>query len=599
MTTPKERTPPPAPGRLSAADVATAVLLVAAVLFLAGAGAGVFPATVWTVAGVCSLVYLVRTLRSPPPPDAAAPAPAPGGDHVLAAALVFLLLTILPLPHAVSPLTGPRRNAENARVADALEYLAARGEPAPAPARFSLSRNRGGTGRIVLLLAAALPVFMLARRLPAAARKPMLRVMTAAGGVLAVAGYISQYHVPQGDTLWWWIEIPHGLPGPVAGFVNRNHYAGFLALLCPAALACGLDDLGRRRFAHAALSAALFAVMSAALVLSLSRGALLAYAAGLLVLPLLFLSRRRLIAAAGLVAVLAVVASAILNLPHDGLQQRIDSMTTPADSESLAKRLDATRTCLRIWRAYPVSGAGANAFRFTFPVHRTTSTRAYRVHAENEYAQLLAETGAIGLVLLSAGAFALGWRFVAAARRRFAPAAWIAALGALAAAGVHATVEFTLHAPVYTVGLALLTGLALPCDETSSRRSAAWPAAVCAAAVLILLPILIPLRQYDDPHHVFDAELPELARILPWTPVAAHAWYRLGTECRRRGDPALQPLAAAALAHAGACDPNNYVLWLRIGKQRLRLKDYRGAREAFKRVKALRHWVTTPEVPDA
>ena len=58
-------------------------------------------------------------------------------------------------------------------------------------------------------------------------------------------------------------------------------------------------------------------------------------------------------------------------------------------------------------------------------------------------------------------------------------------------------------------------------------------------------------------------------------------------------------------AFAGRCfrqattyDPQNYRLWREQGRLALYLKDYAGAREAFRRVRALRDWVSLPPVPE-
>jgi O-antigen ligase len=52
-----------------------------------------------------------------------------------------------------------------------------------------------------------------------------------------------------------------------------------------------------------------------------------------------------------------------------------------------------------IWAAYPIAGAGANAFRMVYPQYRTASSAGFMTHAHNEYAQLLCETGVIGLCM--------------------------------------------------------------------------------------------------------------------------------------------------------------------------------------------------------
>ena len=50
------------------------------------------------------------------------------------------------------------------------------------------------------------------------------------------------------------------------------------------------------------------------------------------------------------------------------------------------------------------------------------------------------------------------------------------------------------------------------------------------------------------------------------------------------------------LTRATELDPNNYILWLELGKLRHQLKMIPEAKVAFARVKELRFWVNVPKL---
>lgn len=80
--------------------------------------------------------------------------------------------------------------------------------------------------------------------------------------------------------------------------------------------------------------------------------------------------------------------------------------------EKLARRLEATTVedvrereqpavyAVALIRDYPVFGAGAGSFEAVFPRYRPESVSEYFNHAHNDYAQIAAETGLVGLGLL-------------------------------------------------------------------------------------------------------------------------------------------------------------------------------------------------------
>lgn len=311
-----------------------------AVLLLAVWAGGIVPAAVCAVAAVaCSLaaaVELRRPVTAPPPPR---PAPWPWVELMTLAALGLLALTILPLPPAVESWTGALRHTQNETVRQALRDGVNAGlgiDPSP---WFSLSRNRAGTGRMLLLLAAAFGAGSLASRLPRRWRLAWLSVLVALGAAVGIAGYIGQWWIPQGDKLWWLFPIPHVLPGPVGCFINRNHLGGFLAMLIPVAVGlAGTAWMARRPLS--VLAAALAALaMAFPLLMSLSRGALLALAGGMGITLLIAIARQRVRDAILLLAAAGLMVLGTLYIPHPAVQSRLNSFRHPLQDTSVQSRL--------------------------------------------------------------------------------------------------------------------------------------------------------------------------------------------------------------------------------------------------------------------
>ena len=575
--------------------------LIAAVLFLAVFGAGVFAWALCAAAVALAAAYLVLSW-----PRRASAHGSEGSsgirgitvEQICAAILVFLLLTLLSLPLSLTRLTGAGRYRQNVLVAEALQKAGSLGLVKDQPPVFAFSRNRAGTMRIAALAIAMIGAAMIAARLPPSAKTSYLHFLILLGAAIGAAGFVALRYIPQGDTLWWIQPIPHGLPGPVACFINRNHFAGLMAILSPVALALAITGLARRCWFNGVMAALSFAVMSAALIASLSRGAFIAYLAGILATPVFMVPPRRILVGLCLGTLLCGALATTLVLRAPSLRERMKTLQEPASNESLQDRLAAWRGSVRIWRAYPVAGAGANAFRMVYPQFRTDSARGFRTHAENEYVQILAETGVIGVALC----LLLG---VAYLRSVLGPdyrppenrILLMSAGGAAVAAAVHATNEFALHAPLYAIVLSSVLGLPIWRKPPISGRVPRL-ALLSLAAALALCPAGLAMQRMDSASYLWRADIGDLRRALLAAPTSRDAWYYLSRRITQAGGTQAGPFAEKCMSQAAAYDPNNYLLWLDLGNLRLKMNDDAGTRAAFRRVKELRSWAEVPRVPE-
>jgi O-antigen ligase len=584
----------------------TFVVLAISILFLAVAGGGLFPVTVVIIAlPLCALACM--TTRARPS--------RPWLELILAAILLFVLFTALPIPPALDPLAGALRHGQNQAVLNALYEAGQIGIPLPeSEPWFSLTRNRAGTLRFFLLLAAAFGAALLTASLPPAWKMGFLYFLALTGTAMGIAGYLGQWIIPQGDTLWWFIPLPHAVTSPVGCFLNRNHFGGFVAMLSPVALALAAYALDRRRGFTALFSLALTGIMMAAVFYSLSRGAMLAMGAGLSVTALVIAFRHR--AVWGILLLCLMLAGGTALLAHSpAVRERLQGIHNPGEISSVQSRLAEWRESLRVWPCYPVLGAGMNALRMVYPQTRQTSVSARLIASENEYIQLLVEGGLVGVGLF----LALTWAVRHRIRDTSAQTGVIglAVTGALTVTGVHCLFDFPAHLPLYALVIGSLAGLLLSSKvdrdlrarSDAARRSAStsgYLIAILPGAIGLIGTLVILLTQpqqlgnLDNPAYLYTAKYRELHRALIWAPTSP-AWLYLGRAMFKEGvnrearDLCTQ--GETLMTRAVQLDPQNYRLWFELGQVRLSLGDNARATEAFLRAKALRAWMTPPPIP--
>lgn len=234
--------------------------------------------------------------------------------------------------------------------------------------------------------------------------------------------------------LQFWTDFglfPQG-PSPASTFVNRNFFAEFAVCTLPFG---ALLLLRARRPAAIALLAASLGFVLVAILMTGTRGALLAVGLLLLVLPVLAWRCRRGLALPGwsrrvqamAVAVLAGTVLALGAIPSGnpriveeghgasalarGLQRA--GAIGPAD-QSLGIRMVMWRATLRAIAGRPLAGMGAGAWESEIPRYQEEGAQLetdYYVH--NEFLQLVAEYGVVGclfLLLLAAYLVLAAWR---------------------------------------------------------------------------------------------------------------------------------------------------------------------------------------------
>jgi tetratricopeptide (TPR) repeat protein len=418
----------------------------------------------------------------------------------------------------------------------------------------------------------------------------MLKIVLVTGLIVGCIGLVERAFW-NGAILWFYVPYDWGQPRPesvpraTGPFVNPDHFAAYLNLILPMALAGMLSYsfLSRWRSSRApfrlfCLAAA--SVLTSAIALSLSRGG---WIAGLLATSIVvwgaslaYRSERRdrsgiwlrvpAVLWVGLMLCL-VAGAAFYEVPAapTAVDARLEQTVADPDFSS---RIGYWRDALAIVRDFPVFGVGLGCFQDVFPRYQSPPWQQASVReAHNDYIELAADTGIMGFGL------ALWFCIAAAVRLRRGlkelPDEHLlvafALLGGLAAMGLQEFFDFPLQIPANAVLFTILLGIAVRlcrakrADDPHIRYPAPkvrlYAGGISVAAVLA---IVAALRQDMVPY-------PYLTR-LPRDDLAAkalirehparsgpHLWYAALQE-HSPGDQ-LRELAIAA-----SLEPNNPLL---------------------------------------
>jgi O-antigen ligase/tetratricopeptide (TPR) repeat protein len=339
------------------------------------------------------------------------------------------------------------------------------------------------TKGLALLLAYALLFVVVVQRIETLDDiKQILRCVGVSAVLMGVFGLV-QYFTANGRFFWFYEHPYRSTEVYVCGsFMNRNHFASFLALGVGPLAAWLLETLRQTPASQpknhpmaapsvavvplllcVSLAGVLFAILS-----SLSRGGTLALVTVLVVTGTIY-ARGRLVDAKYLWGLggIAVVLVGMLSINgYDAIAQRLGTLTT--GSIDAVDRNEGRR---KIWnanieafRAGGLAGAGVGSQRMIYPVYLDESLPGEYTHAESSYLQLATETGAIGVMLLVSGLGLCGFWCLNCLRNSHSESELLyagAICGGLAASAVHSIADFVWYIPACLSVAAILAACAL------------------------------------------------------------------------------------------------------------------------------------------
>jgi len=384
--------------------------------------------------------------------------------------VAFLLLQMLPLPRGLLLLISPEAKIDgdmSLPAASALDPAALKGHwhalaPYLYPVRMSLIR----------WIFYGLLFFGLTRCLNSRRRiETAIAVLLALGVFEALYGIVETY---SGHNHVWWYEKTTHLREISGTYLNRNHFAGFMemgiTLTVAYAAALGgrrqangratgnhhplrssrrrfLDFFSGRRELRRVLVVFAGGIMGLGLILSASRGGIIATAGALFLMGLLFMFRRDERRKGRIILALCGIALAY------GLYAGLDYTIGRFDlfDHDLKQRGIMAQRTMDLFGDYKAFGVGLGNFRYASGrVQDILHPLIYFDYAHNDYAQFLAEAGIVGAILLLAGTGFYVVRTFKDWRGRSAPFAvclGIAPFAALLALAIHSWSDFNLHRP--------------------------------------------------------------------------------------------------------------------------------------------------------
>ncbi len=261
-------------------------------------------------------------------------------------------------------------------------------------------------------------------------------------------------------------------------YINHNHFAGYLEMVMPlgfgmflylvskargthhrydlAGLLRMMDQKNASRVVMAALGAV---VMAAGIVICLSRGGILGASAAIVVLLAMARSRKSL---KKTTAILLAGGAILVSLFVIAAWDRIEDRFSQIGQEQKIIRPDIWRDALGIVKDFPLLGTGLGTFGRIDPKYQTKYSTLTFEHAENDYIELLTDTGAVGIAI-AIGAVMLYLRAVYGQWKErkniFAISIASAGVAAVSAILVHSFTDFNSRIPANMITLAVIAGM--------------------------------------------------------------------------------------------------------------------------------------------
>ncbi len=272
------------------------------------------------------------------------------------------------------------------------------------------------TRQALLFLFTDLTFFFLAVQLFGAAATRALRVFGQV--VLFFAGSLGLFAILQSAAgvhrIYGVVDTPLGaLYGP---YVNRDHFAGLMEMLLPVAILYIAGRHGGFSIEASVWRISAVALAIASLLLSGSRGGLVALAVEIVIAASLIGrgsahsgQSRRLATAAAFALVAGVALFAYVDPGWVGRKLGSVAYVNTTWKDWAGDRKLMAADALHMWADHPLLGVGLGDFETAYPPYQSLTTDMWIDHAHNDYAEAAAETGLVGalLILSSLGLFLL------------------------------------------------------------------------------------------------------------------------------------------------------------------------------------------------
>lgn len=258
-----------------------------------------------------------------------------------------------------------------------------------------------------------------------------------------------------------------------ASYVCPNHYAGYLEMAIPLVLAFIM--IGKGHIAKKIIAGALGLALVTGIIFSMSRGAWISLALGIIFLLVVATTQKKINVLAWVVPLIVIIATVVMIIVRDPrVRQRFKDVANTED-RSYVDRALAWKHTLDMVQRHPLFGTGPGTYRWAYTQAQPAQHWLDVRYAHNDYLHTFADYGVVGLglVLWAAGAF--GFRGVRALRRLKRSNDLALAIGIMAGAvamAAHTFVDFNMRVPANLITMLVLAALLVAIRQYQLRRFA-------------------------------------------------------------------------------------------------------------------------------
>jgi len=391
---------------------------------------------------------------------------------------ILVALQLLPLPSFMLAALSPQAHA------DKLQFWEVFSKAVFSENRLPLAYLYHPVGLQLLKLAAYAGMFFLVLNTVNTRRRMEILVYV----LICLGLFEVLYGVYQlfSDTprILWWSKRSNAVNRASGTYISANHFAGYLEMVIPLLLGYWIAQRRRSRRILSGFGGmrsavqrwvALFSPESASpkmvflfvtavvlvlgLLLSGSRGGIISFGASMLLMAILFMTKRKYRKYGAFAIVFCLVAFSYgLHIGIDNTLKRFERV------ENLEHRLFITQTVFPMVADYKFTGVGLGNFKYLYP--RYSPDDLNRVfssgHAHNDWVEAAAETGLGGLILIIAGVLLYLYRMIRVWRNRhdlFALGIGAGVMAGLLSLCFHSYFDLNMHIPANPLTLAALLAL--------------------------------------------------------------------------------------------------------------------------------------------
>lgn len=491
----------------------------------------------------------------------------------IAALILLAIFTIVPMPQKTVSILSPQTvKLKN-------ELLSGSTQRAEQTANHTLSFYPCGTKDNLRIILSAAAVFVVVLNIFGSAYKIKrllwaIVIIGAAVAVLAIAQDVS------GNGKIYWLILAPGKAesGP---FVNHSHFGQFMNLSIGAAIAIAVLALYREfeqrnpsvaavfeyvdssRAKELWFGVAMISISAAAVFASLTRGGMLSMLITMSVTVLLLSARRSLRQHGWIVVIIALIA--LVCLLYTGFDTVYERLATLSTLDKYPTRLAVLKDMTEPIRRFKIFGTGLGSHNIIYPMFQSVYTALRFTYAENEYAQLLEETGLAGFIIMLIFALIIVANFIKAVRNKNTPVC-IAVYGlgfGLIAILIHSVADFGQHLPANAMLSTIFCALIIILGKSSNGLQTI-PTVRPGKVILLTLSIVLMF--------VYGWALvgADKARIgEKWWRQALKTEKKMRTDNQTNADVDFEKLISCASKAAQAVPDNiEYQYWLNVWKWR-------------------------------